>query len=136
MWQQIIVGSVVTAVISMWFLLSPMVQNHFDGQGNALYAASAFFMFFMFMNIFNAFNARTHDVNPFSYLSLNKPFIWIMGVVSLTQIVMVFFGGGVFRTEPLSIMDFGIVMLLALLVIPIDMVRKLIVNRGGRVTGT
>jgi len=136
MWQQIIVGSVVTSVVSIWFLLSPMVQGHFDGQGGNLYAASAFFMFFMFMNIFNAFNARTHDVNPFSYLSLNKPFIWIMGVVSLTQIVMVFFGGGVFRTEPLSILDFGIVMLLALLVIPVDMVRKLIVNRGGRVTGT
>jgi len=136
MWQQIIVGSVVTSVVSIWFLLSPLVQGHFDARGGALYAASAFFMFFMFMNIFNAFNARTHDVNPFSYLSLNKPFIWIMGVVSLTQIMMVFFGGGVFRTEPLSILDFGIVMLLALLVVPIDMVRKLIVNRRGRVSGT
>jgi magnesium-transporting ATPase (P-type) len=136
MWQQIIVGSVVTSVVSIWFLLSPMVQGHFGGQGGGLYAASAFFMFFMFMNIFNAFNARTHDVNPLSYLSMNKPFIWIMGIVSLTQIVMVFFGGGVFRTEPLSILDFGIVMLLALLVVPIDMVRKLIVNRKGKLTGT
>jgi len=136
MWQQIIVGSVTTAIISMWFLLSPMVQSHFDGRGGAIYTASAFFMFFMFMNIFNSFNARTHEFNPLSYLSMNKPFVWIMGIVSLTQILMVFFGGSVFRTVPLSLLDFGIVMLLALLVIPIDMVRKLIVNRKGRVTGT
>jgi len=131
MWQQVIVGSVVTSIISIWFLLSTTVQDYFGVK-----AASAFFMFFMFMNIFNAFNARTHDVNPLSYLSINKPFVWIMGIVSVTQIVMVFFGGAVFRTMPLSILDFGIVMLLALLVIPIDMLRKIIVNRGGSVRGT
>lgn len=136
MWQQIIVGSIVTALISLWFLLSPTVQNHFDAQGGTAYAASAFFMFFMFMNIYNAFNARTHEVNPLSNIKLNKAFIWIMGIVSITQVTMVFFGGAVFRTVPLGFMDFGIAMLLALLVIPIDMIRKLIVNRGGRMIGT
>lgn len=136
MWQQIIVGSIVTALISLWFLLSPTVQNHFDAQGGRVYTASAFFMFFMFMNIYNAFNARTHEVNPLSNIKLNKAFIWIMGIVSVTQVTMVFFGGAVFRTVPLGFADFGIVMLLALLVIPIDMIRKLIVNRGGRLVGT
>lgn len=135
MWQQIIVGSIVSALLSMWFLLSPTVQKYLDAKGT-LYGASAFFMFFMFMNIYNAFNARTHEVNPLSYISLNKPFVWIMGIVSLTQVTMVFFGGAVFRTVPLHIIDFGIVMLLALLVIPIDMLRKLAVNRIGGVVGT
>ena len=59
-----------------------------------------------------------------------------MGIVSVTQITMVFFGGSVFRTVPLEYIDFGIVMLLALLVIPIDMLRKLVVNCVGKTRGT
>ena len=135
MWQQIIVGGVVTSVLSIWFLLSPTVQSHFDAKG-PLYAASGFFLFFMFMNIFNSFNARTHEMNPFSYLSLNKPFALIMGVVSLVQISMVFFGGAVFRTVPLQLFDFCLVIFLACLVIPIDMLRKLFSKKGGQVGGT
>jgi len=135
MWQQILVGGITTATLSLWFLLSPTVQGYLGDKG-PLYAASGFFLFFMFMNIFNSFNARTHELNPLSYISLNKPFILIMGVVSVVQVTMVFFGGAVFRTVPLEFLDFAAVMLLASLMIPIDMLRKLIINRGGVVKGT
>jgi magnesium-transporting ATPase (P-type) len=135
MWQQIIVGGIVTASLSLWFLLSPTIQGYLSDKG-PLYAASGFFLFFMFMNIFNSFNARTHDLNPLSYITLNKPFALIMVVVSIVQVTMVFFGGAVFRTVPLELLDFLGILMLAVLMIPIDMLRKLIVNRGGAVKGT
>ena len=135
MWQQILFGSIFTATVSLLFLVNPVIQGHFEIKG-AAYAMTAFFMFFMFLNIFNSFNTRTHEVNPISYLSLNKPFVIIMATVSIVQIIMIFFGGSVFRTVPLDIADFAIVMLLALVVIPVDMIRKMVVNRKGRVVGT
>ena len=135
MWQQILVGSLFTAIISFWFLLSPTVKNHFGAHGE-IYTMTAFFTFFMFMNIFNTFNARTHQLNPFSHIRLNKPFIVIMGLVSIVQIIMIIVGGEVFRTVPLDLRDFAIIILFALLVIPADMLRKIIVNRNGKVQGT
>jgi len=135
MWQQILLGSIFTFAISLWFLINPSIQDHFNAKG-AAYAMTGFFMFFMFINIFNSFNARTHELNPLSYLSLNKVFVVIMGFVSIASAGMIFFGGAIFRTVPLSFIDFIIVIMLALLIFPADMLRKIIINRRGEVAGT
>jgi magnesium-transporting ATPase (P-type) len=135
MWQQILIMSVFTALASLWFLTSDLVQGHFAARGGA-YAMTAFFLFFMLINIFNSFNTRTHELSPLSYLSLNKPFLWIMAAVTTVQVSMVYMGGSVFRTVALSFADFLIVVALAFAVIPVDMIRKAWVNRKGVVAGT
>jgi magnesium-transporting ATPase (P-type) len=127
MWGQILFASIFIGAVSMWFLMSRGIQNGFAGRG-AGYAMTAFFAFFMFINIFNSFNSRTHDINLISYLSLNKPFVWIMGLVMVVQVLLVFFGGAIFRTVPLEMKHFALVLVLAATVIPIDMLRKLFIR--------
>ena len=127
MWGQILTASVFTALLALWFLTSSFMDELYTSKGPA-YAMTAFFAFFMMMNIFNAFNSRTHDVNILSKIGLNKPFIWIMGVVAIAQITMTYIGGDIFRTVPLEAHHLLLVILLGLTVIPFDMVRKLIVN--------
>jgi len=137
MWGQILYASLFMGVLCLWFLLSPAIQGGFAGRGVA-YGMTAFFAFFMFINIFNSFNSRTHDLNPISYLSLNKPFVWIMGIVTVAQILLIFFGGSVFRTEAISFKHFMLVLLLAATIIPIDMLRKLFIKwkYGDRLVNT
>ena len=137
MWGQILYASIIISFISFWFLLSPIVQTPLDAHGQ-IYSMTAFFAFFMFINIFNAFNSRTHDINPTSYMSLNKPFVLIMAVVVVAQVLMIFFGGEIFRTTALSFRHFAVVTMLALTIIPVDMLRKLFIKfrYGDRVVNT
>ena len=94
----------------------------------AAYALTVFFAFFMLINIINSFNARTHAMNPFSKISLNKPFIFIMGTVTVIQIAIIYIGGSIFRTTPLDFAHFGVVVLLAFTVVPFDLIRKAIIS--------
>jgi len=130
MWGQIIWASIFIGIISLWFL------KWFVGP-TVTYTMTAFFAFFMFINILNSFNSRTHDFNLMSYLSLNKPFVWIMGVVTVAQILLIFLGGSVFRTEPISLKHFLLVLILAGTIIPIDLARKYVIRlRYGKNTAT
>ena len=135
MWQQIITASIFMSLISLWFLKSPLIQTTLSTRG-AAYAMTAFFAFFMFINIFNSFNSRTHDLNPISYLSLNKPFIWIMGTVTIAQIILIYFGGEIFRTVPLSPAHFILILALAATIFPADILRKLLTAKYSKTQTT
>jgi calcium-translocating P-type ATPase len=137
MWGQILYASVFISFLCFWFLMSPIIQGQFHPRG-AIYTMTAFFAFFMFINIFNAFNSRTHDINPASFMSLNKPFIYIMGLVIAAQVLLIFFGGSVFRTAPIDFKHFAIIIILALTILPIDMLRKIFIRLrfGDRLTTT
>jgi len=127
MWTQIIIGSIFTAAISLWFLTSDYMQNLSSVRGGA-YAMTTFFAFFMMMNIFNSFNARSHDLNILSHIRKNRPFIVIMGVVAVVQVIMLYVGGSIFRTVPLDFAHLGLILLLALTVFPVDLTRKLFIK--------
>ena len=47
-------------------------------------------------------------------------------MISVIQIIMVNIGGELLRTVPISLKSWGIVMLLAIIVIPMDLVRKML----------
>ena len=47
-----------------------------------------------------------------------------MGIIAIIQIILVNIGGELLRTTSIDIKSWGIVLLLAILVIPIDLVRK------------
>ncbi|MCL2228377.1 MAG: calcium-translocating P-type ATPase, PMCA-type [Firmicutes bacterium] len=137
MWGQILYGTFVISLMSMFFILSPIVQNSLSPHGT-VYAMTAFFAFFMFVNIFNSFNSRTHSLNPVQGLLLNKPFVIIMAIVTLAQILLIFFGGNVFRAEPLLIGHLLVAVMFALAIVPMDMLRKYYLRcRGGKnIVGT
>ena len=52
-----------------------------------------------------------------------------MTVIALVQVIIVYIGGELLRTTPISLESWGIALVLAILVIPIDFIRKLFVKK-------
>jgi magnesium-transporting ATPase (P-type) len=97
---------------------------------------TAFFALFIFIAIFTSFCARTHQMNLLDYLSVNKPFLWIMGMVTMIQILIIYFGDTVFRTVNLNLKDLILVVLLAFTIIPVDLLRKYLISKNSGLSGT
>ena len=103
------------------FLKLPFIKELFVSYDSFM---TAFFGLFIFAGIFNCFNAHTSRVNIFAHLLKNPMFIIIIGFISIIQIIMIYYGGSLFRTVPLTIKEFTIMILLASVVVPVDMIRK------------
>ncbi|MDR1706154.1 MAG: calcium-translocating P-type ATPase, PMCA-type [Clostridiales bacterium] len=135
---QIATVSCYTSALCLFFLKSPVIHELLSHHGG-VYMMTAFFALFMFSAIFISFCARTHRVNLFDYLAANKPFLWIMGAVTVIQVFIVYCGGPVFRTAGLEPLHLLIVVALAFTIIPVDLLRKAILKRvkgKGKYAGT
>jgi Ca2+-transporting ATPase len=95
-----------------------------------LYERTFMFAFFIYAIIFNSFNTRSEKWNLFEHIGSNKNFLWVMGGIFIMQTIIIQIGGSVFHTCPLTAKALVTAMLLGLLVIPVDMVRKIFVNRN------
>ena len=127
MLSQILLTGGYTLALGIFFLKSQWVKTVFGG--DSLYHLTAFFAMFIFCGIFNSFNARTDQINILSHIAGNKPFIFIMTLVAAVQLLIIYFGGEVFRCTPLSPVHLLYCALFALTVIPADMIRKAIQKR-------
>ncbi|MDO4632384.1 MAG: cation-transporting P-type ATPase [Eubacteriales bacterium] len=94
-----------------------------------LYKKTFMFAFFIYAIIFNSFNTRSENFNLLEHISENRRFIYVMGAIFVLQTVIIEIGGSVFSTTMLSPKALIVSMVLALLIIPVDMVRKAIVNK-------
>lgn len=90
---------------------------------------SAVFATFMMAISFNGFNARTEHANPFEHLGRNKNFLLVIGALLVLQFLFVTFGGAVLSVEPLSWTAWLVCLLIAFLIIPIDIIRKVITSK-------
>ena len=90
---------------------------------------TAFFGLFIFIDIFNSFNARTSRLDVFANITSNKVFIGMMFFITVVQIILIYYGGTLFRTAGLTFKEFIIMFLIALTVIPVDWIRKLIYRK-------
>jgi calcium-translocating P-type ATPase len=93
-----------------------------------LYKKTFMFAFFIYSIIFNSLNTRSERLNLFEHIGENKNFILVMGAIFVLQTVIIEIGGKVFSTTMLDAKALLISMLLAVLIIPVDFIRKLIVN--------
>ncbi len=124
MLNQIIFTGGYTLFLCIMFLKLDFFYRLFRFESNDIYFMTAFYALFIFAGIFNCFGARCERVWLFSNLSKNKPFIVIMGLIATIQCIMIYYGGDIFRTRPLTIKEFAVVILLALSVIPFELVRR------------
>ncbi len=113
------------------FLAHPAVRGMFGGCDRPVAFLTGFFALFIFCGICNSFNARTDRLNPTAHLRKNPAFVWIMAAVSVIQLLMIYFGGSMFRTAPLRAGELFRVFLLAATVWPADLLRKLLCGRKG-----
>ena len=125
---QIIVCALYITAVCLSILFFKPVRNLF-GDVDVVYLKSALFATFMMAITFNGFNARTEQINPFENIGRNRNFLIVMGSIFLLQYVFVMFGGSVLNVERLTPQSWLICIVLAFMVIPIDMIRKLIMRK-------
>ena len=128
MMLEIIIGALYITFICLAILFVPAIRNLF-GDVDTTYLKSALFATFMMAITFNGFNARTSHVNVLSGINRNKNFIWVMLSIFVLQFVFVTFGGSVLSVESLAPSAWLICAGLAFMVIPLDIIRKLIMGK-------
>lgn len=104
--RHILTVGVIFLVFLAWLLLYIQRDNIITD-----YELSIFFSVFVMLQFWNLFNARClgRSQSAFSKIFENKGFITIATAIFIGQILMVQFGGTVFRTVPLSLRDWVII---------------------------
>ena len=129
MLNEILITGIYTTILCVLFLKFPVIRNQFSNQSSLM---TAFFGLFIFAGIFNCFNAHTSRMNILAHLLKNKMFIIVISFISVVQIIMIYYGGSIFRTVPLSVKEFIIMLLLSFTVVPVDVLRKKICKKYGK----
>ncbi|MBQ8689221.1 MAG: calcium-translocating P-type ATPase, PMCA-type [Clostridia bacterium] len=112
-----------TLSICMIFLKAEPIRAFLGIRTDAEFL-TAFYALFIFSGIFNCFTARSERMWLFSSIGKNKPFVIIMLLISVIQILMIFFGGELFRTVPISFAMIGKTALIAATVLPFDFILR------------
>ena len=128
MFAEVLVCAAYISFICLAILFVKPVRELF-GAVDTVYLKSAVFATFMMAITFNGFNARTNAYNPFRGMGRNRNFIIVMSSILMMQYLFITFGGEMLDVEPLSLRSWLICAGLALPVIPIDIIRKMFMNR-------
>lgn len=124
MLNQILCTGCFTIALCALFLSWKTIKTLFRYSVDPIYWMTAFFALFIFCGIFNSFNARTHRLNLLAHLEKNPAFVTIMSLVTVVQVLLIYFGGHLFRTAGLLTHEWLWVLIMAALVIPFDWIRK------------
>ena len=133
--NEIIITGLYSSILCILFLKLPFIHNLYRSSTTNKYLYTAFFGLFIFIDVFNSFNARTHRINILANILKNKIFIIIISLIIIIQIILIYYGGNLFRTSGLNLKEFEIMILLAFSVIPIDWLRKIYLRKKGLKTG-
>ena len=135
MLHEIFFTGLYSTILCILFLKLPLISQLFRDGENQKYLMTAFFGLFIFIGIFNSFNARTHRLNLLANLYKNKAFIIVISFIVIVQILLIYFGGTLFRTFGLSFFELQVMILLSATVIPIDFLRKYYLRKKGIIGG-
>ncbi|MGN0583778.1 MAG: calcium-translocating P-type ATPase, PMCA-type [Oscillospiraceae bacterium] len=143
MWSSIITGSLWMFILGFFMLtFSPLQKIFVEGLEGVntfnpadfssgdkyLELGTAYFAFFIFSAVFNAFNARTDKANLFENIGGNKGFLKVLGIIAVVQIAMTYLGGAVLRCHGLDFVEWLVVLVMAVSIIPVDLIRKAIMK--------
>lgn len=112
-----------TTIISLLFLKLGIFKNLFIDEYHHL---TAYFCLFVFSGLLNGFNVRSEKLDIFKNLKLNPNFLKVFFLIFVIQVILVHIGGEIFRTTPLSVSEWIVILGLSALIIPVDMIRKII----------
>jgi Ca2+-transporting ATPase len=108
-------------------LLLGMLYYFTDKEGNiSTYDLSRFFTFFVMLQFWNMFNAKAFATgkSAFSNMGQSIGFVIVAFVILCGQVLIVELGGEVFRTVPLSLQDWAIIIGSTSLVLWIGEIRR------------
>lgn len=139
MWSSIITGAAWMFILGIALLIMVPLQKVFvEGYdfGTAfihmpnlndetfLELGTAYFAYFIFSAVFNAFNARTEKINIFDNINGNKGFLKVLGLIAVVQILMTYLGGSILRCHGLDAMEWVVILIMSVSIIPVDLIRK------------
>lgn len=125
MGAEVLCSAFYITIICLAILFFPPVKALF-GDVDTTYLKSAVFATFMMAITFNGFNARTNHVNVLANISGNNNFIVVMLTIFAMQFVFVTFGGEMLSVESLTPGSWMLCAMLAFMVIPLDILRKIL----------
>lgn len=133
MWNSILITGGYITIASFSFLLVPQVKEWFrQGTGDEanIYFMTGFFAFYVLNAMLNGFNVRTDSCNVLKHVDRNPMFLRVMALIAVLQIVMTYLGGKLLRTAGLTVSEWLVVILGAVLVLPIGMLQKCIFQKN------
>jgi Ca2+-transporting ATPase len=98
MWRNILITGAFYVVAGLW-----AIQTGFLGGSTDMEKSTMFFTTFILAQVWNAINCRSLNGIMPPFFKGNPTFFGVMGVIVLTQIILVQFGGSVFGTVPLPL---------------------------------
>ena len=128
MLSEVIISAAYITIICLSILFVAPIRSLF-GDVDVTYLKSAIFATFMMAITFNGFNARTGHINPFENIGRNRNFVLVMISIFVMQFLFVTFGGEVLSVESLSVKSWFICVILAFMIIPIDIIRKIVTKK-------
>ena len=122
--MQIAIMGIHSLVVCVLFLSLNFMNLHGDE------FLAAFFALFVFQGLFAGICARSQDsINIFRNISKNRAFLLIFAFIAAVQTALVYLGGELFRTVPLSPAVIVRILLLCALVIPADLLFKILLKK-------
>ena len=129
-------------LVSFLYLKLPLIVNLFpaptNGEAQSAQHLTGYFVLFIWAALFNGFNVRDDGFGIFKGLNENTGFLKVFFIIIAVQFCIVnaaviplevfHFIGEMFSCTPFGAAGWGIVILLAITMIPVDMLRKAITN--------
>lgn len=136
MMTQIVIMGLWLTVLSFVFLKHPFFVNLFENEEQHL---TAYFVLFILSALINGFNVRNEGFGIFKGLNLNPGFLKVFFTIILVQVVIVnaavvpftvfVWIGNMFSCVPFGAKGWIAVILLAVTMIPVDLLRKCFVKK-------
>ena len=122
--QRIMIIGGFTLTVCMLYLKGILLHSRFDAVADDPQFLTGFYALFIFIGIFNCVHTRSDRFWIFHGIFENRPFLFILSGISIIQILIIYRGGEIFRSVPLSLGQFFAVAWLAFSVIPFDFLRR------------
>ena len=121
MLSHVLLNGAYTLALLVFFLSYPTFRTYFGSLERHL---TAFYVLFIFAGIVNSFTARSERMFIFFGILRNRVFLVIMSLITAIQILIVYFGGSLFRSTSLTPRELGSIALLSLTVLVFDSIRR------------
>ena len=121
-----LVTSVATFLAVFGITAMPVVRNFFGTEDQY---ATVRFALLIIMATINGFNIRTDSYNLFDGIEKNTMFIKIAISIFVMTILLGQFGGSLVHCSALTLAHWVAIFALALITIPVDLARKIIINK-------
>ena len=136
MFAQILTMGIWLTIVSFVYLKLPFFKNMFENDKQHL---TGYFVLFIIAALFNGFNVRDDGFDIFVGLDKNKSFLKVFFMIIFVQALIVNAAlvpfpvfkwiGEMFSCEPFGIKGWIIAVVLAVTMIPVDLLRKAIINK-------